>query len=136
MSFAKRYGVEIAAQPGGDGERQRARRDLLRVAVRRQEDVGGVEQVGQLLDGEKAIVELDVIRDAEVDRATLEQEPILLSLATRDLRVRSPGDEVQHFGMTLDDRRQRRNRRLDALPRRDQPERREDEPRPETIEAT
>ena len=86
-----------------------------------------MEQLGQLGDGEKAIVELDVIRDAEVDRATLEEEPILLSLQPRHLRVGSPGDEVQHLGMTLDDRRQRRNRRLDALPWRDEPERREDE---------
>ena len=66
---------------GGDGEGQRTRRDLLRVAVRRQEDVGRVQQVGQLGDGEEAIVELDVIRDPEVDRATLEEEPILLSFS-------------------------------------------------------
>jgi hypothetical protein len=74
-----------------------------------------VKQVSQLRDGEKAIVELDVIRDPEVDRATLEEEPILLSLQPRHLRVGSPGDQVQHLGITLDDRRQRRNRRLDAL---------------------
>ena len=113
--------------PGGDGKGQRTGRDLLRVAVRRQEDIGGVEKLSQLGDGEKAIVELDVIRDAEVDRASLEEEPILLSLQPRHLRVGSPGDEVQHLGMTLHDRRQRRNRRLDALPWRDEPERREDE---------
>ncbi len=62
----------------------------------RQEDVGGVQQIGQLMDGEKAVVELDVVRDSEVDRATLEEEPILLPVQPRHLRVGSPGDEVQH----------------------------------------
>ena len=79
MSFAKRYGVEIAAQPAAMA-RVNAPDDLLRVAVRRQEDIGGVQQVGQLGNRKKAIVELDVIRDSEVDRATLEKEPILLTL--------------------------------------------------------
>ena len=95
-----------------------------------------MQQVGQLGDGEKAIVELDVIRDAEVDRATLEEEPILLPLQPRHLGVRSPGDEVQHLGMTLDDPWQSSDRRLDALSWGDEPERRENETRSETIEAT
>ena len=64
-----------------------------------------MQQVGQLGDGEKAIIKLDVVRDAEVDRATLEEEPILLSLQPRHLGVGSSGDEVQHFGITLDDSR-------------------------------
>jgi hypothetical protein len=84
-----------------------------------------VQQVSELGDGEKAIVELDVIRDSKVDSATLEEEPILLPVQPRHLRVGSPGDEVEHLGMTLDDRRQRRNRRLDSLAGRDEPERRE-----------
>ena len=95
-----------------------------------------MQQVGQLGDGEKAIVELDVIGDSEVERATLEQESILLALQPGYFRVRPPGDQVQHLGMTLDDARQRRNRGLDPLPRRDQPERREHKPRSETVEAT
>ena len=66
-----------------------------------------------------------MIRDSEVDRATLEEEPILLSVQPRHLRMGSPGDEVQHLGMTLDDGRQRCNRRLDSLAGRDEPERRE-----------
>ena len=86
-----------------------------------------MQQVGQLGDGEEAIVELDVIRDSEVDRPTLEKEPILLPVQPRHLRVRPPGDEVQHLGMTLDDRRQRRDSRLDALSGRDEPERRQHE---------
>jgi len=90
---------------GGDGEGQRARGDLLAVAVRRQEDVRGVQQVGQFGDGEKAIVELDVIGDSEVERATLEQESILLALQPRYIGVRPPRDEVQHLGMTRDDPR-------------------------------
>ena len=95
-----------------------------------------MQQVGQLGDGEKAIVELDVIGDSEVERATLEQESILLPLQPRHFGMRSPCDEVQHLGMTLDDPRQRRNRGLDALSWGDQPERREHKTRSETVEAT
>ncbi len=95
-----------------------------------------MQQVGQLGDGEKAIVELDVIGDPEVERATLEQESILLALEPRYFGVRSPGDQVQHLGMTLDDPRQGGNRGLDPLPRRDQPERREHKTRSETVGAT
>ena len=121
--------------PGGDGERQRPRRDLLRVAVRRDEDVGGVQEIGQLVDSEEAVVELDVVVDAETYGASLEQESILLALVSRDLRMRSPRDQVQHLGMALDDRGQRGDCRLDPLAGGDQPERREDEARPEPIEA-
>src|SRR4029079_4973566 len=121
---------------GGDGEGQRARGDLLAVAVRRQDDVRGGQHVGQFGDGEKAIVELDVIGDSEVERATLEQESILLALQPRYFGVRPPRDEVQHLGMTRDDPRQGRNRGLDPLPRRDEPERREHKPRSETVEDT
>ena len=70
------------------------------------------------------------------DRATLEDEPILLSLQPRHLRVGSPGDEVQHLGMTLDDPRESRDRRLDALSWGDEPERRENKTGLETIEPT
>ena len=44
----------------GDRVRQRARGDLLPVAVRRHEDVGRGEQVGELVDREEPIVELDM----------------------------------------------------------------------------
>ena len=93
-----------------------------------------MQQVSQLGDGKKAIVELDVVRDSEVDRATLEKESILLALEPGHLGVRPPCDEVQHLGMTLDDARQSRDRSLDALPRGDEPERRENESRSETVE--
>ena len=83
---------------GGKGEGQRTRRDLLRVAVRRQEDVRRVQQVGQLGDGEEAVVELDVIRDPEVDGTTLEKEPILLSFEPRHLRWVLPATRYSTSG--------------------------------------
>ena len=67
MSSAYQYGVEIDGAAGGDRERERAGGDLLPVAVRRDEDVGRGEQVGQLVDGEEAVVELDVVAEAEID---------------------------------------------------------------------
>ena len=58
----------------------------------------------------------------------LERQPIPLSLAARDVRMCPPGDHVEHLRMTLDDRRQRLDHRLDPLAGGDQPERREQEP--------
>ena len=101
--------------PGGDRERQRAGRDLLAVAVRRHEDVGRGEQVGQLVDREEAVVELDVVVETEVDDLPLELQAVWLALASRDLRMRAAGDQVQRLGVALDDRGQRVDRRLDAL---------------------
>ena len=128
MSCAYQYGVETTAQPAAMRERERARGDLLAVPVRRHEDVGRGEQVGDLVDREEAVVELDVVLEPEVEHRLLERQPVPLALAARDVRMCAPGDHVEHLGMTLDDRRQRLDHRLEPLARRDQPEGREQEP--------
>jgi hypothetical protein len=51
----------------GNAEGERARRDLLAVPVRGHEDVGRGEQVGDRIDAEKAIVELHMVLEAEVE---------------------------------------------------------------------
>ena len=99
---------------GGDREGECARGDLFGTAVWSDEDVGS-EQVGQLVDRKEAVVELDVIAEPEIDDATLEHQPVLLALSAHDLRVRAPRDQVQNLGVTLDNRRQRLDRRLEAL---------------------
>ena len=106
MSSAYQYGVETAAQPAASANVKRTRRDLLPVAIRRDEDVRRGEQVGQLVDREEAVVELDVVAEIEIDDTSLEHEPVLLALATRDLRMGSPGDQIHDFRVPLDDRRQ------------------------------
>ena len=55
------------AAAGCDREGERAGGDLLPVAVRRHEHVGRGEQVGELVDREEAVVELDVVAEAELD---------------------------------------------------------------------
>ena len=112
----------------GDRERERARGDLLAVAVRRHEHVGGGEQIGQLVDREEAVVELDVVAETEIDHAALELQAVLLPLPARHPRMGSPCDQVEHLGMALDDRRQRVDRHLEPFPGRDQPEGGEQEP--------
>ena len=114
---------------GRERERQRARRALLAVRVRRHEDVGRREEIGELLDREEAVVELDVVAEAEVEDAPLEHQAVLLARAPRDLRMGAACDHVEHLGMALDDRRQRIEHHLDPLARREQTEGREQEAR-------
>ena len=116
------------AAAGRDRERQRAGGDLLAVAVRRHEHVGRGEQVGELVDREEAVVELDVLAEIELEHAPLEHQAVPLAFAVRDVRMRAA-------------RRSRRGPRGAArsiagsasitvsspLPGRDQPERREQE---------
>ena len=128
MSCAYQYGVETTAAAGCDAERERARRDLLTSAVRRHEDVGRCEEVGDLVDRQEAVVELDVVLESELEHCLLERQPVPLSLAVRDVGMRPAGDHVEHVGVTLDDRRERLDHRLEPLAGGDQPERREQEP--------
>ena len=116
------------AAAGCDPEGERAGGDLLTPAVRRHEDVGCGEQVGDLVDCQEAIFELDVVLEPVLEHCLLERQPIPLSFAVSDVRVCPPGDHVEHIRMTLDDRRQRLDHRLDPLPGGDQPERGEQEP--------
>ena len=117
MSFAYQVRRRDAAHPAAIAKVSAPEAICSAVAVRRHEDVGRGEQVGQLVDGEEAIVELDVVLEAEVDAAPLQHQPVLLALAARHLRVGAPGDQVEHLRMPLDDRRQRVDHRLEPLAR-------------------
>ena len=113
---------------GSDSECERARGDLLAPLVRRHEDVRCGEQVGDLLDRQEAVVELDVILEAELEHRLLELEPVALAFAMRHVGVRAAGHHVEHLRMTCDDRGQRLDHGFDPLAGRDQPEGREHEP--------
>ena len=128
MSCAYQYGVETTPQPAAIPKVSAPDAICSRPLVGRDEDVGRGEQVGDLVDGQEAVVELDVVLEAEVEHRLLEREAVTLTLAVRHVRVRSSGDDVHHLGMALDDRRQRLDHRLDPLAGRDQPEGREHEP--------
>ena len=112
---------------GRDCECQRARRDLLLAAIRRDEDVGCREQVGQLVDREEPVVELDVLGEIELEHTPLEHQAVGLALAPLDVRVCSSRNDVDDLGVTLDHRGQRLDHRLEALAGRDQAEGREQE---------
>ena len=94
-----------------------------------------MQQTGQLVDGEEAIVELDVVGDAEIDGAALEQEPVLLPLRRATSGCVLPAIRYSTSGWRSTIAGQRGDRRLDPLAGGDQPERREHEARPEPIEA-
>ena len=108
-------------------EGERARRDLLLGAVGRDEDVGCRKQIGDLVDAQEPVVELDVALETEVEHRPLERHPVALPLAMRDVGVRPAGDDVEHVRVLLDDRRQRLDHRLEPLAGGDQAERREQE---------
>ena len=107
---------------GREPERQRAGRDLLLRPVRRHEDVGCRQQVGDLLDAQIAVVELHVTLETEVEHRPLEHQPVALALAVGDVRMCPPRDHVQHLRVPLDDRRQRLDHGLEALSCGDQAE--------------
>ena len=112
---------------GCDREGERARRDLLPGAVGRDEDVGGGKQIGDLVDAQEPVVELDMALETEVEHRPLERHPVALPLAVRDVGVRPAGDQVEHVRVLLDDRRQRLDHRLEPLAGGDQAEGREQE---------
>ena len=125
-------GVPVGSRDGGAAcgqrERERTGGDLLAVPVRRQEDVGSGEQVGELVDRQEAVIERDVAFQAQIDHLALELQAVLLALATSDLRMGASRDHVQDLGVSLDDFRQRVQRSLQPFARREEPERREQEP--------
>ncbi len=107
---------------GGDAEAERARRDLLELVVRRHEQVGLREEVGDVVDREVAVVELDVVDEIEVDHRALERQAVSLALTSRHVRMRPARDDVDRARMALDDCRHRGDRRLDSLSGREQAE--------------
>ena len=104
MSCAYQYGVETTAQPAAIAKVSAPEAICSRLAVRRHEHVGRREQVGELVDREEAVVELDVVVEPELEHPPLEHEAVPLALAMRDVGMRSPGDHVDDLGMALDDR--------------------------------
>ena len=127
MSCAYQYGVEMTPQPAAMPNVSAPEEICSRPVYGVTKTSVSASRSGNLPDREEAVVELDVIFEPEVGYGLLQRQPVLLALAARDVRMGAPGDHVQHFRVTLDDRRQRLDHRLDALPFRDQPEGREHE---------
>ena len=65
---------------------ERARDDLGGVQVGRHVQIGGPQELAQLFQGHEAIVEHDVVGDAELARPHLKVEAVLLSLLALDVR--------------------------------------------------
>ena len=128
MSCAYQYGVETTPQPAASAKVSAPDEICSRCAVGRHEYVGRCEEIGDLVDAEEPVVELDVILEAEVEHGPLERQAVPLALAMRDVRVRPSGDHVHHVRMPFDDRGQRLDHGLEALALRDQAERREQKP--------
>ena len=76
MSSRVPVGRRDDSAAGRDCECQRAGGDLLLAAIRRDEDVGCREQVGQLVDREEPVVELDVLGEIELEHAPLEHQAV------------------------------------------------------------
>ena len=126
-------GVPVRRGDRGTAGRERegecAGGDLFATPIRRDEDVSGTEQVGQLLDRQEAVVEFDVVTEVEVDDLPLEHQAVFLAGPPRDLGMRATRDQVQNLRMARDDRRQRGDHRLQSLAGRNQAERGEQEAR-------
>src|SRR5438034_558152 len=88
---------------------------------------GASSTASRSTDAEEAVVELNVVLEAEVEHGLFERQPIPLALATRYVRMCSSGDEIEHVRVALDDCGQRLDRGLQALTGRDQAEGRENE---------
>ena len=111
---------------GADRVRERARRDLLRLEVGRDVDIGAGEKFGELTVAHEAVVEDHARRDAEALRAALEHEPIRLAVLLSHVRVRRAEHDVDGVRVSREDRGQRVDHVLDPLVRGEQSERQDD----------
>ena len=107
---------------GGHREGEGAGDDLLLGPVRRQVEVGGGQQYGQLGLGEEAVEEVHVLGQVQLADQPLQTEPVALALVLDHLRVGLAGDQVEHLRVRGHDGGQRGDGQLDALAGGDQPE--------------
>ena len=109
--------------PRADGVGERPADDLVGAVVRRDVDVAGREVASQLVQVDEAVHEAHVGRHAELPDAGLQRGPVGVPLLAQHLRVRGAEHDVEQVGVLGHDRRERLDDDLDALARRQQPER-------------
>ncbi len=106
-----------------DGVGQRAGGDLARVQVGGDVEVGRADELGQLLDADEAVVENDLALDALLLGQPLQRQAVALAVMAQDVGVGRAEDDVDDFGMLLQNGRQGFDDRFDALVGRQQAER-------------
>ena len=104
------------------GVGQRAGGDLRLVEVRRDVDVAGGDELGELVELDEAVEEADVVVDAELGHTLLELEAVGVAVAAQQARVRGAEDDVDRVGVPLDDLRHGLDGVLKPLAGRQQPE--------------
>ena len=107
---------------------QRARGALFGIQVGRDVDIGGAEELVQLVLFDEAVVEHHVLVDAELSGPRFEHQTIGLALGILHVRMGGAQHDVDRGRAARHDRRQRVDHVLDALVRREQPERQQDHP--------
>ena len=112
------HGVARAERIG-----QRARSDLRFGQIRREINVRRADEPHQFLQLDEAIEEHDVLLHAEVFGQPLQAQAVSLALVAQQIRMRLAQHDVNDVGKFPDDVRQRPQRILDALVRRQQSER-------------
>ena len=127
MSCAYQYGVDTTPQPAAsanvsapDEICSRARYGVTKTSV-----AASRSAISSML--RKRSSNSTWTLEPEVEHAPLERHPVALSLSVGDVGMRPAGDQVEHVGVLLDDRRQRLDHRLEPLAGGDQPEGREQE---------
>ena len=108
--------------PASDRVGERARRALLLLEVRGHVEVGGAEELDELLVADEAIVEDDVGVDAEALRARLKHVSVGLAVLLLDVRMRRAEHDVDGVRMLREDRGHRVDHVLDALVGREEAE--------------
>ena len=105
---------------------QRAGGDLCLVQIRRDVQVGRADELRQLAQLDEAVVEDDMLRDAQIAGQSLQAQPIGFALGSHEIRVRCPQHHVDEIGKLLEHGRHRPQCVLDSLVRREQAKRQRD----------
>ena len=111
------HGVARAERVG-----QRAGGDLRLGQIRREINVRRADEPHQFLQLDEAIEEHDMLLHAEVFGQPLQAQAVGLALVAQQIRMRLAQHDVNDVGKFADDVRQRAQRVLDALVRREQAE--------------
>jgi hypothetical protein len=125
------FGIPVGRRNDGlagtDRVSQRSRRDLGRVEIRRDVNVGGADELDQFLDADKAVVKEDVVFHSAGARQALELQPIKLSFAPLDVRMGDAEQDVHRLRIALQNGGHGLDDILDALVRREQSKGKQDQ---------
>ena len=105
-----------------DGIGQRARRDLRRIDIGRDVEVGGLEIIEQVVFLDKGVDELDVVGDPQPRSLRDQAVAIRLAFVRDQIGVGGAQHDIEHAGVRAHDFGQRRDHRLDPLAGREQAE--------------